>query len=179
MVGKGAILIFDELKDRYTPKVQRRIRLVADHTSKESLTLLIGQLESKTKQISILLHYLQFIPVMRDADSNAKGLEKSSFTQAGLSESALQTLIKNGIFESFETIVSRFGSDADDFIPASFDLNQAQEKAYQSILEQFQEKDTVLLHGITGSGKTEIYIRLIQEPWPMGIRYCIYCRKLP
>jgi primosomal protein N' (replication factor Y) len=168
MVGKGSILIFDELKDRYTPKVQRRIRLVSDHTTKEALTHLIGQLESKTKQISILLHYLQFIPVMRDVGSNARGLEKSSFTQAGLSESALQTLIKNGIFESFETIVSRFGSDADDFIPASFDLNQAQEKAYQSILEQFQEKDTVLLHGITGSGKTEIYIRLIQEALANG-----------
>jgi primosomal protein N' (replication factor Y) len=145
MVGKGAILIFDELKDRYTPKVQRRIRLVSTHTSKEALTELISQLES-----------------------NGRGLEKSSFTQAGLSESALQTLIKNGIFESFETIVSRFGTDSDDFIPASFDLNQAQEKTYHAILEQFQEKDTVLLHGITGSGKTEIYIRLIQEALANG-----------
>jgi primosomal protein N' (replication factor Y) len=88
MVGKGAILIFDELKDRYTPKVQRRIRLVSAHTSKEALTELISQLESKTKQVSILLHYLQFIPVMRDVESNRRGLEKSSFTQAGLSESA-------------------------------------------------------------------------------------------
>jgi primosomal protein N' (replication factor Y) len=129
MVGKGAILIFDELKDRYTPKVQRRIRLTPAYTSKEGLTTLIGQLESKQKQISVLLHYLQFIPVMRDAESNQRGLEKSSFTQSGMSESALQTLIKHEIFESFETIVSRFGTDADDFIPASFDLNAAQEKA--------------------------------------------------
>ncbi len=80
----------------------------------------------------------------------------------------MQTLIKHGIFESFETIVSRFGSDSDDFIPASFDLNAPQEKAYQSILQQFQEKETVLLHGITGSGKTEIYIRLIQEALANG-----------
>jgi primosomal protein N' (replication factor Y) len=167
-VGKGAILIFDELKDRYTPKVQRRIRLAQNYANKAAITALIGELESKTKQISILLHYLQFIPVMRDAETNQRGLEKSSFTQACLSESALQTLIKHGIFESFETIVSRFGSDSDDFIPASFDLNIPQEKAYQSILQQFQEKETVLLHGITGSGKTEIYIRLIQEALANG-----------
>jgi primosomal protein N' (replication factor Y) (superfamily II helicase) len=168
MVGKGAILIYDELKDRYTPKVQRRIRLAQAYANKDAITTLIGELESKTKQISVLLHYLQFIPVMRDAESNLRGLEKSSFTQAGLSESALQTLIKHGIFESFEIIVSRFGTDSDDFIPASFDLNGPQEKAYQSILQQFQEKETVLLHGITGSGKTEIYIRLIQEALANG-----------
>lgn len=168
MVAKQAVLIFDELKDRYSPKVIRKIRLTQAYENKEKLVDLIQTLESKPKQLAQLLHYLQFIPVLRNPEVNQKGLDKSSFTQADLSESSLQTLIKNGVFEIFEVIVSRFGQDSEDFIPAAFELNPAQTTAYQSILQQFQEKDVVLLHGITGSGKTEIYIKLIQEALANG-----------
>lgn len=168
MVGKGAILIYDELKDRYTPKVIRKIRLCKSWESNEKLLELIKILEDKPKQIAILLHYLRYIPVLRQPELNQKGLEKSSFSESELSESSLKTLIKNEYFESFEVIVSRFGQDADDFEGQKVELNIPQQAAYQSILRQFQQKDVVLLHGITGSGKTEIYIKLIQEALANG-----------
>jgi primosomal protein N' (replication factor Y) len=168
LVAKDAVIIFDELKDRYTPKVQRKVRLVSSFEDKLVLTDLIQSLEEKPKQMAILLHYLQYIPVLRSPDTNQKGLAKNSFSQAGLSESSLQTLVKNDVFEIFEVIVSRFDETDEDFVPSTFTLSSSQEKAYQSILSQFQQKEVVLLHGITGSGKTEVYIRLIQEALSNG-----------
>lgn len=168
LVGKTAIIVFDELKDQYAPKVVRKIRLQAPYLTTEALTGLINTLESKPKQLSILLHYLRFIPVLNDAQLNEKGLDKKSFSQAELSESSLQSLIKNGVFEIFEQVISRFASENFEFIPREFALSVAQNQAFQEILKGFEEKDVALLKGVTGSGKTEIYIKLIQEALANG-----------
>lgn len=168
LVGKTAIIVFDELKDRYVPKVVRKIRLKAPYLEADEITRLINTLESKPKQLAVLLHYLRHVPVLRDSQLNEKGLDKKSFTQAEISESSLQSLIKNGVFQIFEQIVSRFASENDDFIPRQFDLSAPQNRAFHDILKGFEEKDVVLLKGVTGSGKTEIYIRLIQEALTNG-----------
>lgn len=168
LVGKTAIIVFDELKDRYAPKVVRKIRLTASYLTSEAITELINRLESKPKQLAVILHYLRFIPVLKDAELNEKGLDKKSFAKAEVSESSLQSLIKNGVFEIFEQIISRFASEEMDFIPRDFALSIPQNQAFQEILQGFAEKDVVLLKGVTGSGKTEIYIKLIQEALANG-----------
>ena len=163
LVGKSSVIVFDELKDRYAPKVIRRVRLKQAFVKPESLTNLIQELESKPKQLAVLLHYLRWNPVLKDETLNDRGLDKKLFNQEGLSESSLQSLVKNGVFEIFEQIVSRFASENEEFVPREFDLSPAQEKAFQGVLNGFSEKEVVLLKGVTGSGKTEIYIKLIQE----------------
>lgn len=161
LVYKETIIIFEEVKEKYRPKKESRIRLKPQWLPKNELERIFDELANKPKQEAILLHYLQNVPVFNQPELNKKGLIKSSFTGSDLSDSSLRTLIKNEIFEEFEVIVSRF--DAYDNSLAEINLTETQLKAKEEILTSFKEKDVTLLHGITGSGKTELYISLIQD----------------
>ena len=162
LVIKEAILVFEQLKEKYTQKVETRIRLSKEYAlDKKALESLFNEIANKPKQEEILLKYLQEIPVYKNPDLNQKGLDKKAITDANMSVSSLKTLIKNGVLEEFKIIISRFEEEegnGDEIV-----LSDLQTEILTELKSQFEEKNTVLFHGITGSGKTEIYITLIKE----------------
>jgi primosomal protein N' (replication factor Y) len=167
LVAKEAILVYEKVLEKYTPKVETRIRLTADIvSSKAALEAVFEGVQGKPKQESILLKYLRDIPVFQKPHLNEKGVDKAKLLEEGDSESSLKTLIKNGIFESFKVVVNRLPEEEPEKEPAQ--LSTTQQAAFEEIKTHFESKQTVLLHGVTGSGKTEIYIQLIREVMDSG-----------
>lgn len=162
LVNKEAVIVYEEVREKYKPRTERCIRLHESYTTNKSLEDLFQQLTSKPKQEDVLLKYLHLVPVLQNPGSNKSGIRRKRLIDENISESSVNTLIKHGILEEFEIIVSRFDDDDEQNLP-DVQLNGDQLQAEAEILSNFEKHDVTLLHGITGSGKTEIYISLIKK----------------
>lgn len=161
LTKNGYVFVIDEIKQKYKPKKIKKIRLINDFLEASHLEELIKSLEKRKKQQEVIVSYLEQTQTTENPSANEKGIEKSLFLKTGISTSSLKTLINNDVFEEFEIIVSRFKEIPDHLEPAK-DLNPIQQIAYDQLWSNFEETNIQLLHGVTGSGKTELYIHLIQ-----------------
>jgi len=167
LINKEVIIIYEEIKERYRPKKEIKVRLNEDYLKDEGkMEMLFEKLEKRPKQLDLLMKYLQLVPVYEESDANIKGLSKSTLFKYDLSKSSYKTLLKNNILEEFEIIVPRF--ILSDRITVDAELSDLQKEAMDRIKHLFNLNETVLFYGITGSGKTEIYVKLIKEQLKAG-----------
>lgn len=158
LFDKRVVLIEEELKERYKPIYETYIDLNKEFASDEALKLLMNQLEKRAfKQLQVLIKYLSFCKFPETKRVNKKEILKDSDDL----NAALGGLIKKNIFEVFKLESSRLQSY--DATHAIKELSDVQQNALSEVKECFKNKDVALLHGVTSSGKTEIYIKLIEE----------------
>ncbi len=156
LLHKNILSLQEEIQEEYKPKLVRYIRLNEEYSNENKLVSLLDSLKG-AKQKQVLMHYFQLHAVEKKPIT-VKQLIETSQSSANI----IKALIDKNIFEEYFLQHDRVNFDSNKLV-SNLQLSEAQSKAYSEIIESFNTKEVSLLHGITSSGKTEIYTKLIED----------------
>ena len=162
LLEKQAIFVKEDLKRNYKPRTEARVRLTEAYSTEHALRELFDNLGRAKKQLSLLMKYIELSGWMGTASTLKEVSKKDLLDKTAASVSILNSLVEKGVLETYYYEIGRLDKSIKGTLSLN-PLNVAQERAFTAIRNSFQEKSVCLLHGVTSSGKTEIYIHLIEE----------------
>ncbi|MDY2587796.1 replication restart helicase PriA [Winogradskyella aquimaris] len=162
LVEKGVLQLQEELYEKYKPKLVRYVKLHEAHKSEEKLQELLEILNRAPKQREVILTLFSL------EASEHKPIKVSELSErSGASSTIIKALIDKSILEEYYIQTDRIQFEGDGSEQTK-QLSKAQTSALEEIKASFETKSVTLLHGVTSSGKTEIYVKLIEDQLNLG-----------
>jgi len=156
LISKKVCFVWESLKQTYSAKKETYVLLNPQYDNEEKLSGLLNNWTKAPKQMELLLSYLHLLK------TEGEVIKSELLKKSGASDAQLKGLIEKKILWVEKRTIDRLQYLPKD-VRIDFELTEAQKKTHQQIRESFTSKPVCLLHGITSSGKTNIYIKLIEE----------------
>ena len=157
LIGKKIVLLKEDLKEKFQPRSVDCLRLREPYRSQpDRLDEAFEQVARSQRQVALLMAYIQL------SHAGEEVRKQDAFKLSGADSTVLKAMVSKAILEVYPKEVSRLGSWEEETISAA-GLSDQQERALAAIRDLLAEKSCVLLEGVTGSGKTRVYMELIQE----------------
>lgn len=163
LMEKRLIRVKEELKDKYTAKKVDLIELAEPYKSDSTqLRYAFEKIGTRAmRQAETLMAYIQLSKELEEVP------KKALYDRAKVDATMLKKLVDKDILVVYQKEISRLGGYEGDVI-GNFKLSQAQDQALVEVQACFEEKNVVLLHGVTGSGKTQVFVELMEEMIAQG-----------
>ena len=163
LVEKKAIQLKEEIYEQYKPKLVRYVKLGKEYTSEENLEALLTNLTRAPKQSQVVLSLFSLQAKLKKP-IKVTDLEKES----GGSKAVIKSLIDKGILDEYHIQTDRVQYNDSGKLQGDIKLNDSQLAAFKAIKNSFEKDKVCLLYGVTSSGKTEVYIKLIEDALNTG-----------
>ena len=167
LLDKGAVHVAERVMDNYRPKTETCVRLTIERDDERALHAFFDRVSRAKKQEQLLLAYLDLSHWLQRSKPLKEVTQAELLKRSGCTQPVLAAARRNGVFEIYKREINRFELLATGKVDLPT-LTEAQRDAYLRTHDSFKEKAVTLLHGVTSSGKTSIYMHLMDDALKLG-----------